>query len=89
MRVTVHPGNDKGALPGQGLVRLCLTYTAPTDVGANGLLHGASLEAASGTDASEPYLRRVTSMSGYNPNQGLQQDRRSASSVVAQEIGAA
>jgi hypothetical protein len=35
MRVTVP--NDKGASPGQGR-RLCLKLTAPTDVGANGLL---------------------------------------------------
>jgi hypothetical protein len=44
---------------------LCLKLTAPTDVGANGLL-----------------LPVDAGMSGYNPNQGFRQDRRSASSVV-------
>jgi hypothetical protein len=48
---------------------LCLNFTAPTDVGANGLGLPTAVEAAG--------------MSGYNPDRGVRQDRRSASSVVA------
>jgi hypothetical protein len=62
MRGTVQ--NNKGALPGQGLGRLCLK-TAPTDVGANGVM-----------------------LSTGSANDALRQDRRFASSVVAQAKGA-
>jgi hypothetical protein len=49
MRVTVP--NDKGASPGQGR-RLCLKLTAPTGVGANGLL----LPVDAGMSGYNPFL---------------------------------
>jgi hypothetical protein len=69
MRGTVK--RNTGALPGQGVGRPCLKLTAPTDVGANGLL-----------------LPVDAGMSGYNPDRGFRQDRRSVASVVAQAMGA-